>query len=922
MGDIMKQETRLVLILILVMFLAGIQGCKVGTQKTAISSEIRTMFNGTYKVDPYMEHHRPRTVAVLPFIDVSKSKKGTETVRKHFYNHFSSLPFKDMEIFRVDHLLRKAGLTDPDVIHKTTPQKLGEILNVDAVVFGTISNFDKIFAVVYSQVSAGAKIEMYDTKTGNFLWSGEHVARIQEGGISTTPVGIIATVIATSMNVRDIQLLRACDDLFRDMVKTIPTPTIAETSRPPVITLLTQDSKGTPQKAANEIKVVMKGTPGMRAYFDIGDYKKGIDMKEVERGGYLGIYRVVPGDNVERAIITGHLTDDAGNTAQWIDAIGTITIDTTPPAVPEHTTTVGRASLILLEWQKNTEPDLAGYTLYRSPTPLSGFTRIVTTEFNHFRDTGLENYRTYFYKISATDRAGNESKKSAAFSGMPVAPGPTPVAGTIESDTTWYAGGSPYILEDTVKVRDKTLLTIEPGCRIESKGAALVIAGRLSAPGDEQRLIHFSGMNGTRWGGIVFSNVREKENILRFCLIKDSKTGITCESSSPVIEHCEITHNIAGIKIGGAFSKPSITGCIIHNNQATGILITDGARPTLHANRIRDNVGGGLFVSKSEPIITSNTIVQNTGSGITIRFSQAEITGNNIHDNTPFNLAGTLTGSPVTARDNWWGTVNAIDILAAIKGRTDVRSILDSAAPEGKPLELPFITSKLGGTLTRDSYLTLSNSPYRVAKDLLIDNGATLYIEPGVEIRYEQDTSIIAKDGGITAKGTADNPIVFTAAGASPSPGFYANTVRFAGNETTAPSSFLYCIVRFASTAFDIQHGSPDISHCYIAQSSQSGIYCRNDAAPKILYNSFVDNRGEGAIRCVGMSKPVIHHNNFENNSIAIQSFSSIHIDARLNWWGSDPPDRNIIWGTNINIEPWLPATEEKAFPVKQKTVQ
>jgi len=160
-------------------------------------------------------------VAVLPFYNVSKSQKGSDTVRRGFYNHFSSLPFKDMELTRIDDLLMKADLSDPEKIKNTSPQKLGDILGVDAVVYGEISNFDKLFAVMYSQISVGAELKMYETKTGQFLWTGKHVVRIHEGGLSVSPVGIIATVIATAMNVRDIQLLRACDDLFREMVKTI-----------------------------------------------------------------------------------------------------------------------------------------------------------------------------------------------------------------------------------------------------------------------------------------------------------------------------------------------------------------------------------------------------------------------------------------------------------------------------------------------------------------------------------------------------------------------------------------------------------------------------------------------------------------------------------------------------------------------------
>ncbi|MBU4074614.1 MAG: DUF799 domain-containing protein, partial [Proteobacteria bacterium] len=250
-----------------------ISGCMVATQGTVIVPRISTLYEGTYKVDPYMEKHRPRTIAVLPFFDRSRSKHGFETVRRGFYNHFSSLPFKDMELYRIDDLLKKAGLTDPEEINKTSPQKLGEILGVDAVVYGEISDFDKLFAVIYSQVSVGAEVKMVDAKTGNFLWSGQHVARIHEGGLSVTPVGIVATVIVAAMNMRDIQLLRACDDLFREMVKTIPVPSLAEALRPPEIFLLVQDTQNRPRKAGDEIRVVMQGTPKMRAAFAIGEFK-------------------------------------------------------------------------------------------------------------------------------------------------------------------------------------------------------------------------------------------------------------------------------------------------------------------------------------------------------------------------------------------------------------------------------------------------------------------------------------------------------------------------------------------------------------------------------------------------------------------------------------------------------------------------
>ena len=913
-----KSYRRSIYGVIAVLIAVFLCGCVVATKKTAISPQIREIFDGTYKVDPYMEKHKPVTIAILPFTDKSRSRQGTETVRRYFYNHFSSLPFKDMELHRVDYLLKKAGLTDPDVIKNKKPQELGRILNVDAVVYGSISDFDKIFAVIYSQVAVGAMIEMYDTQTGNFLWSGTHTARIQEGGISTTPIGIIATVIATSMNVRDIQLLRACDDLFRDMVKTIPVPTIAETARPPVITIMTQDTQGQPKKGGDEIKVVMQGTARMRAYFDIGEYKKGIDMKEIEEGGYFGVYRVVPGDNVSDAVIIGYLIDDNGNTAQWVDAVGTVTLDTTPPDKPKNLNAVGRSTFVLLGWGKNKEPDLAGYRVYRSMTPLSGFDQRAEMEFNKYTDEGLENSVKYFYKVSAFDMAGNESEKTDAAIGMPVAPGPTPVSGYINSDTVWYAGASPYVLEKLVVIKDKALLTIEPGTIIKSKGSALVVQGRMSAVGDERHLIRFEGMDGALWQGILFENVRERENNLRFCSIRDAQYGIVCQSSSPIIEDCELTQNSTAIQTSGSFSKPIIMRNTIRTNKAVGIDVINGSQPIITRNKIHANGKSGIAVDKSAPIIKENTIIQNNGSGIATGESQATITENNIYDNSPFNVTGMVNGEAVNASDNWWGTTDILRILSGVNGKITIRSVLDRHHPEGQPLKLPILESKLGGEITSDCYLTLSSSPYRVKKDVCIDKGATILIEPGVTVLFDQNTAFNVKDGGIVAKGTAKAPIYFTASAESPSPGFYSNVARFTGEKTNVNSFFEYCVISYATTAFDINSGTPQISYCHIAGNSQSGIYCRNDAAPKIFYNTFTDNFGEGAIRCVGMSKPIINYNNFVNNSVAIQSFSSIYIDARNNWWGAAPPDKNQIWGTNINIEPWLDVPEKKAFTQKE----
>jgi hypothetical protein len=905
-----------------ILLLLMCQGCAVFTETTVIAPEIRTLFEGTYAADPFMKKNMPRTVAVLPFVNEAESQKGSDEVRRGFYNHFSSLPFTDMQLQRVDSLLRKADLMDdPKALAKKTPQELGKVLGVDAVVYGTVSNFDKLFLALYSQVSVGAEVKMYDTKTGHFLWSGKHTARIHEGGISTTPVGIVAVVIATSLNMRDIQLLRACDDLFRDMVKTIPTPTLAEALRPPAITLLAQDTKNLPKKAGDEIKVVLQGDPKMLASFSIGDYRKNVDMRETEPGWYLGTYRVVPGDNVRKAVITARLAlaNDPGNFSEWVDAVGTVTLKTTPPDAPGNVAAVGRDRVVQLRWSKSADPDLAGYRVYRSATPLSGFAEVAKTEFTEHqdRDPVLRNGTAYYYQVTAVDLAGNESVRGAATTGMPVAPGPTPVSGVIEADTTWHAGASPYVLKGPVTVRDRATLTVQAGTEVRSEDAPLTVEGRLIARGDAERIIAFdSAAEGKTWPGIRFRNVKDKENVLAFARIRNARQGIDCEASSPVVESSELTENETAFRAAGAFSKPRLIKSRIARNRQAAVVAVDGAAPLVAENAVEDNRMAGILVERAAPEIRRNGIARNLGSGIVVTGGQPLVTENNITGNRPFNITAPAAGDPVPARDNWWGSAKGLDVLAGIQGKADVGSVLDAPWPGGKSLSLPVLPSRIGGRITSDSFLIQSNSPYTVTKDVTLDGGAVLTIERGVTVRFDQNTAVVAVNGGVVARGTREQPIVFTASGASPSPGFYASAFRLT-KPTAVNSAFSYCIVKYAETAFDIHFGSPEISHCHVAESSQCGLFCRNDAAPRIAYSTFTGNRGEGAVKCVGASRPLIQRNNFEGNEVAIQSFSSLYIDARHNWWGQSPPEMRMIFGdpeTNVNIRPWLERPEPEAF--------
>jgi len=91
--------------------------------------------------------------------------------------------------------------------------------------------------------------------------------------------------------------------------------------------------------------------------------------------------------------------------------------DIFPPAAPVGLQGVfsntGQQSFIDLTWTPNTEPDLAGYNVYRhtgNTPPVKINQELVKAP--AFRDSAVQSGTQYFYSVTAVDLRGNESAKS------------------------------------------------------------------------------------------------------------------------------------------------------------------------------------------------------------------------------------------------------------------------------------------------------------------------------------------------------------------------------------------------------------------------------------------------------------------------------------------------------------------------------
>jgi hypothetical protein len=125
------------------------------------------------------------------------------------------------------------------------------------------------------------------------------------------------------------------------------------------------------------------------------------------RAGRALTYRVTAGRRVAGNVVMGVGPESTTVTAE----------DKTPPAVPVGLEVKASEAGAYVTWEPNSESDLAGYRVFRSEWPDSGFKPVtdrLTSGVGFFDSSYTPGL---YYALSAVDESGNESAMSPAFRG-------------------------------------------------------------------------------------------------------------------------------------------------------------------------------------------------------------------------------------------------------------------------------------------------------------------------------------------------------------------------------------------------------------------------------------------------------------------------------------------------------------------------
>lgn len=302
--------------------------------------------------------------------------------------------------------------------------------------------------------------------------------------------------------------------------------------------------------------------------------------------------------------------------------------------------------------------------------------------------------------------------------------GPTTHKGDIQGEETWTAAGSPHIVEFDVNVRNGAKLTIEPCAEVQvMKGQHVFVAypgtpnagGTLIAEGSAEHPIRIAGKDGASWASLYV--VAPGTARLKY---------VTLEGG------------------GGGDFEDNATIDVLGNGElpADPLLFVD------HVT-ISKSTGTGIWMQRGATFLPGSTDLTVTASG---------------NDTSPFPIQ--IEEHAIDALPTGKYTGNKIDEILL---RTQGYGIA-------------------GGGLTVDATLHERGVPYRMGKTKLdyfiigrSDPGpvTTLTIEPGVVMRFEKETAFEIQSGTtdkpstgiVRALGTADKPIVFTSASATPKAG-------------------------------------------------------------------------------------------------------------------------------------------------------
>ena len=130
--------------------------------------------NPVYLTKPFV---RPQLIAVLPMANSSNDLDAPVYLRQVIFNRLQVRGFNLIPLEDVDAKLKAQGFTDGGQLGATTPQKIGEWLGADGLLYSSVEEFSYMNVAFYAQRAVKVHGRLVDAATGQKLWETEREAK-------------------------------------------------------------------------------------------------------------------------------------------------------------------------------------------------------------------------------------------------------------------------------------------------------------------------------------------------------------------------------------------------------------------------------------------------------------------------------------------------------------------------------------------------------------------------------------------------------------------------------------------------------------------------------------------------------------------------------------------------------------------------
>jgi hypothetical protein len=210
----------------------------------------------------------------------------------------------------------------------------------------------------------------------------------------------------------------------------------------------------------------------------------------------------------------------------------------------------------------------------------------------------------------------------------------TTVGGVIDKDARWTEEKGPYYITADVYVTKRARLSIFPGTQIivckpyirekiipqadalDSTTVALTVEGVLECVGKPDKHISFVSQEGGRgcgWYGIAFKNADGPNNELAYTDISGAYNAVSVTGCSPVIHHCLLDFNNAGVVCKNR-GDARVYNCVIAYNYTAGVK-TESANAVFMNNIIAFNRNNGVWCDGVTTIVFEYNCVYGNADG-------------------------------------------------------------------------------------------------------------------------------------------------------------------------------------------------------------------------------------------------------------------------------------------------------------------